>query len=305
MIKFQPNSFIIRSTFTGVLAFFAIDAHAFQINALGLSNLNSFEQTAVTAAIGQIDSLFSNNVTLSINFSGTMPTDASADLGASGANAYKGYTYGSVATAIDQNYGSNILSTTVNPTGGSLTSLIYLSAADVAVLTNQSPFASVGTVYLNSTDFNSASNSTNLEGVAEHEITEVLGRTSGLANTTPEYNLLDLFRYTSVGQISTLASDQNVYFSVDGGKSVLMYYNSIAGGDFGDWATTSPTANALDAFNYATPVGGPATGLRPVDLLEMQALGYTLTTPVPLPAATWSFMTGLFGLLFLCKNRKA
>lgn len=304
MIQFKPACYLIRTVINGLMVFFALDAQAFQINAVGLSGLNSYEQSAVTAAIGQIDSLFANNISLKINFSGTMPAGFTNDLGSS-STFVTSEPYINLASVVNQNYGSNILSTTINPTGGSIFSPIYLSEANLAALNIQSAFGSVGTVYLNSNDFNSASNTMNLEGVVEHEITEILGRISGLASTPAEYNLLDLYRYTSAGQISTSASDQNVYFSVDGGKTVLMDYNtSVAAGDLGDWATSGSTANALDAFNYASPIGGSATKLSAVDILEMQALGYKLN-PVPLPSMAWSFIAGLFGLMVLSKKRGA
>ncbi|MGD0961181.1 MAG: hypothetical protein ABSB19_15350, partial [Methylomonas sp.] len=163
---------------------------------------------------------------------------------------------------------------------------------------NSSSRFSVGTVFLNSADFNVPDHISDLEGVVEHEITEVLGRTSGLADTPPEYNLLDLYRYVAPGQISTSQTDANVYFSMDGGATPLMYYNSLSGGDLGDWATSGPKSNPLDAFNYSAPLGLITPSITWVDIQEMQALGYTVALPIP--SGAWLFATacagfGLFG----------
>ena len=73
------------------------------------------------------------------------------------------------------------------------------------------------------------------QAVAAHEISEVLGRISGLdggAWRTP----LDLFRYSAAGSLSFTFKTPS-YFSIDGGATALQTFNSGTRGDRGDWLT--------------------------------------------------------------------
>ncbi|WP_420382137.1 NF038122 family metalloprotease [Novosphingobium sp.] len=117
-------------------------------------------------------------------------------------------------------------------------------------------------------------------GALEHEISEVLGRISGLGQTTdggaPLYTAMDLFRYSSAGvRDLTPASG---YFSVDGKSLLLQFNNPGNGGDAGD--LTNADSDAFSAF--ATP--GFVTTISNADLELMDVLGYTLGTGA-LPAA--------------------
>src|SRR5439155_2427513 len=95
------------------------------------------------------------------------------------------------------------------------------------------------------------------QAVVKHEISEVMGRISvlggsvgGVANS---YTPFDLFRYTDVGTQSLVAG-ANSYFSADGGVSSTGntadgkgYFNTVSGGDWGDWGGGGLTAT--DAYN--------------------------------------------------------
>lgn len=108
---------------------------------------------------------------------------------------------------------------------------------------------------------------------AAHEISEVMGRISGLgtslqAGTGATWTALDLARYSSVGSRDLTA--KSGYFSLDNGATNLGTYNSSAG-DAGDWASS-----AYDSFGFAH--AGVYSPVSSTDLVETAILGYQLTT---------------------------
>ncbi len=114
-------------------------------------------------------------------------------------------------------------------------------------------------------------------GIAEHELSEVMGRIGmegRIINGAPSYTPLDLFNYASAGRLEL--SGSGGYFSVNGGSTALGTYNNNTanGGDIADWASGyGPVQN--DAFNaYTAP--GPTT-VSSADVQEIAALGYKLT----------------------------
>jgi hypothetical protein len=137
--------------------------------------------------------------------------------------------------------------------------------------------ASDGTFYF-STNFNYTYSSTgraagglfDFIGVAEHELTHLLGRVSvdgGTLDGSPGYTPLDLFRYSG-GSRALTTSASNPYFSIDGGTTNLKAYASS--GDLADWA-----GGDNDSFNAGSgsSVENPMT---PVDLAELDAMGYSV-----------------------------
>jgi len=107
---------------------------------------------------------------------------------------------------------------------------------------------------------------------AAHEITEVMGRISGLGTslqpgTGATWTALDLFRYS--GSNTPALSSKTGYFSVDHGATNLGTYNSSTG-DAGDWASS-----AYDSFGFAHK--GYYSPVSSTDVLETAMLGYTLT----------------------------
>jgi hypothetical protein len=132
-----------------------------------------------------------------------------------------------------------------------------------------------------------------LQSVALHEISEVLGRIGmegASINNNATYTPLDLFNFASAGKLAL--SPSSGYFSTDNGTTNLGLFNNSAsnGGDIADWASyQSPTqagtqglpagsnvADAFAAFGYPGYNGDVSTS----DLKEMAALGYTLKVPV-------------------------
>lgn len=137
-------------------------------------------------------------------------------------------------------------------------------------------------------------------GVAEHEISEIMGRIPILgfsfASNTPDYTPFDLFRYTATGT-RNLTGGGNVYFSVDGGVTAEKAYNAVSGADLQDWADGNPA----DAFNaFGTP--GVQAGMTAVDVRAMDVIGYNVAA-VPEPGSYAMLGAGL-GLMALLGRRR-
>ena len=115
---------------------------------------------------------------------------------------------------------------------------------------------------------------------AVHEMTETMGRillVGQTINGSAGYSLMDLMHYSAAGTPDFTQSTAG-YFSVDGGVTDLGDYNTIAGGDAGDWAS-SVGDNSFDA--YANP--GVLEPVTANDLTEMDAIGWNMTGSVIAP----------------------
>ncbi|HEV2364420.1 MAG TPA: NF038122 family metalloprotease [Caulobacteraceae bacterium] len=109
-------------------------------------------------------------------------------------------------------------------------------------------------------------------GALEHEISEVLGRIGALgmyqAQGAPEYDPIDLFRWTSPG-VRDLTPGPG-WFSLDG-KSMLQLFNDpTQGGDAADW----DPSYIGDSYGSGAP--GVANLVSPVDKQVMDVLGYDI-----------------------------
>ena len=120
-------------------------------------------------------------------------------------------------------------------------------------------------------------------GTVLHEITEVMGRaleTGGsIGSTANSYYADDLFHYSAPGVRDFSASTPG-YFSVDGGATNLGGFNTVPGGDAGDWGSNmgNDSANA-----FSSP--GVVNTFSSSDLATMNAIGWEPAGSVPPPLA--------------------
>ena len=132
------------------------------------------------------------------------------------------------------------------------------------------------------------------QGVAQHELSEVMGRIEMEGHTTfngrATYTPLDLFNFDTVGHLA-LSSGYSTntqaasYFSTDNGTTHLASFNDgYQGGDIADWASYSSVGqsgtglsagyqDAFDAFGYP----GINSDLSYADQLAMETLGVSST----------------------------
>jgi hypothetical protein len=120
-----------------------------------------------------------------------------------------------------------------------------------------------------------APNTYDFQGVAAHEISEVMGRlgiSGGTIGATPNsFSLIDNFSYTGSGTKGLRGGPGN-YFSIDNGTTLLKLFNdpTANGLDSRDWA---PGTN--DAFNQFSESDVVNT-VSAVDLQLMDVIGYDL-----------------------------
>jgi hypothetical protein len=127
-------------------------------------------------------------------------------------------------------------------------------------------------------------------GTAEHEFSEIMGRVTQLNNDSFGTTAFDLFRYSAPGVTTLDPNAKNLYFSDDGGKTVVNTYNPPGnGGDIQDWAGSTPP-DSFDAFGDS----GEAEPMHAYDQIVMNTLGWTSASVVPEPG-TWALMLVGFG----------
>ena len=119
-------------------------------------------------------------------------------------------------------------------------------------------------------------------GVLEHEISEVLGRITGLGQPFPDgtkpYMPLDFFRYSAPGVPSLTPGDASISF--DGGQHLSYPFNNSAnGGDAGDWSQ-AVSGDSFEAFGAP----GVEQSVSTVDLRVLEVLGYQMATPLDVVA---------------------
>ena len=278
-----------------------ISSRALTINVTydsSVTNIGTLAQvkTAFGAAAQTIQNLYTNKSTVNITiYSANAGPFKDIDLGESSFSYYPGFTYSDVkkaltvarTTAADTNSVASLPSS--DPTGGAQgwgipsaeAKALESSGASLGVnATGTSQDGSIGfatgTAYTFDPDNRSVPGKFDFIGVAEHELTEIMGRSTILLDPGKGYFPYDVFRFTSSGVRSFDTNDTGVYFSVNDGVTALKFYNPNNGGDIQDWAS-SATADSFDAF-ISSGVEGT---LSAADLTSVDVIGYKLNYKPP------------------------
>jgi hypothetical protein len=279
----------------------------------------------VKAIVNEIDALFTNNVTLNIQFGwgdygadATHPTGIALPANAGGVAWFPQlytatpdqYTLAQTETLLKNHATAHQENTAINTAVGNLPAAypnpngratFFVSDAEYKALTGvaQNKDAVDGYVGFDTTTNwqygATAGGATTLffRGALEHEITHAMGRfDSAYYNLTgagnPAYlTPLDFYKYTGKNLDPT---DTVTKFSIDGGNTNpggLTFDNTS---DTSDWA-----ASSADSFNYSL---SSYQTMSPTDITELQALGYD---PVPEPG---SLAASACGLLLLARRHR-
>lgn len=261
-------------------------------------------KTAVIAAAQYLESQFTDHVTLNINVGYGEVAGSSMGSGALGeSESYlSSYSYASVkaALAADGTSADDAAVLASLPATAPVNGTIWLTTAQAKALglstaTSTSTDGFVGfakSLPFSYTDTNGVVSGTyDFNGVALHELTEVMGRmmfTGGsVGSYTNSYSLMDLLHYSASG-VRDLSASKAGYLSANGGVTSLGAFNTVSGGDSGDWAS-SVTNNAFDAFSSS----GSVNGVTLNDLREMDLLGWNRAAGTSLTAAVSPLTTGL------------
>jgi hypothetical protein len=137
-------------------------------------------------------------------------------------------------------------------------------------------------------DYNNADGVTagsfDFNGTVLHEFSEVMGRIlltgSTIGTTANGFSAYDLFHYASSG-VRDFAAATPGYFSVNAGVTNLGGFNTVAGGDAGDWGAAMGT----DSFN-AFSSSGALNAVSNSDLTAIDAIGWDRVGSAPLSQPT-------------------
>jgi hypothetical protein len=239
--------------------------------------------SAVNYVVGLFDATFTNNVTVNIEIGyGAFPFDDST-VPPLGESQQANLVFGNYSQLRQGLLNEGAPGASALPASSPLGGGLVLGSAQEKALGTIGPSSSldgwvgiasdaslqqIGGSWSYSATATPGSNQYYLVGVLEHEITEVMGRTSYL-DVPNEYGVMDLYRYKGAGLRQTGPAGP-AYFSTNGGATNLDSWNTQSTGDIGDWAG-SAGADAFLAFNPS----GQINTMTPADLTLMSAIGWT------------------------------
>ena len=293
-------------------ALVATPAHA------GLTFVTTFESTVdaaaqavINGALAEYSALFSDNVTVSLNFK-----NSGSGLGSSSTYGftvdyadYHAKLVADATSAADATALGLLPAGAVNPVNG--TGSIFQGRAGLAavgIFIDTSGIAGYldGDIDLNLGLMNYDRLSIDpskydLKAVVQHEVNEVLGTISAVGRADPRP--VDLFRYDDTGARSFTTSGDNAYFSIDG-STLLARYNQSSGGDYGDWWSCcgAHTYQVQDAFSSPGLYADLGVELTLLDVIGWTRITTVGTVPEPGSLALVLF-AGLIGVA--ARRRKA
>ena len=293
----------------------SLSAHALVIVPSFGVGVTASAQAAFNFAAAEFQSLYTDPVTLHINV-------AAGTTGLGGSSTSLQFatpaTYAKVRTdliadqlahpsaagAVSIGPGGSLF-TVVDPTGGGVFLYSFAQAKALGQRAASDP-AVDGTFTYNATlaytfdPLHRGTGGFDFIGVAEHEISEIMGRIPGLGadfcspSCAPDYLAYDLFRFSAPGTRG-LTDGSGIYFSINNGSTNLHGYNFAAGGgsDPQDWDASQPT----DPFNAFT---GPnqAHAISAEDITAMDVIGWdrAAAVVVPEPETFGLVLAGLFAV---------
>lgn len=269
------------------------------------SNSNSaLIQTAINQAIAKFQSLFRDNVTVSIlfRFATTDPFGVTLPTGTLAQSLTPAYQipwsqYISALTA-DAKTTNDATANASLPTTPLSTNIIVSSANGRAVGLSTPPVVFVnvvtgingtydGIVTINSGEpfqFTRPPGIVTFDALTaiEHEMDEILGLGSYLNTGGSDLRPQDLFSWFTVGG-RNLTITGTRYFSIDGGTTPIINFNQDPTGDFGDWlspACPQTRPYVQNAFLCSGTNQDADIGASSPEGINLDVIGYDLVVPI-------------------------